>query len=463
MKRTLLCVLIVLTLIASLGIYQYSKLNNVSKPDENDVTSSSVLAMVLVEGSGDNITETELDSFPDPNTHYLDFQKSYCLNGAKIGFDKANNKVKITSNKADSCKLYFRAGTAVNMKADVLAKNTLVTTTPSFSQIATDTNTNIYQAEDDLGISYYFRGAATNNYVQFGVWQTDVKYGNYVYCLNTNVESTCNVYFDTKEACVEYYGQESNCIEADPFVTAGELMYWRIVRINGDGTIRLVYDGTAKSANGIEQTAVVAQSQYSGEGQEKYAGYTYEENNVEVDGFLKQAVDKWYQENMIEVYNKYIADSLFCNDTGLSGTLQGSWDAYNGQYRLETTKMPTLKCADKNDRYTVNDTVNGNGLLTYPAALLNVDEAAMAGAVSDYPPVNNTNYYLYRGGQYWTMTPGIKNASNQFQNYDYSSWLHQGYSTAESGVRPVINLDADLLFTGNGTIDSPYVVAGYEQ
>ena len=71
--------------------------------------------------------------------------------------------------------------------------------TPNFGSTAT-TDEGIYAAQDDYGTSYYFRGAVENNYVKFAGY------------------------------------------------------YWRIIRINGDGTIRLIYDGTSAHANGESST-----------------------------------------------------------------------------------------------------------------------------------------------------------------------------------------------------------------
>jgi len=97
------------------------------------------------------------------------------------------------------------------------------------------TNSGIFKKEDDLGITYYFRGPAENNYVKFGKYTEDV----YAHYNGSSGTSTLN---------------STPCTDSDNYcaqiATANDDMYWRIVRINGDGTIRMIYDGTNAYSNG---------------------------------------------------------------------------------------------------------------------------------------------------------------------------------------------------------------------
>ena len=94
--------------------------------------------------------------------------------------------------------------------------------------------------------------------------------------------------------------------------------------------------------------------------------------------------------------------------------------------------------------------------MTYPVGLLTIDEVYLAGGSSN----NNSNYYLYTGNSYFTMTPYQFNGSNATVRYV----LHDGNVNAvigtasRSGVRPVINLKPDSLKTGDGTASNPYQV-----
>lgn len=299
---------------------------------------------------------------------------------------------------------------------------------PNFNVAAT-TNEGIFAAEDDLGTSYYFRGAVENNYVKFAGY------------------------------------------------------YWRIIRINGDGTIRMIYDGTSAHANG-ESSAdrqlqdVRFNSNYN---DNAYVGYmygtpgssTYEATHANInDSTIKTANDAWYKTNIQDKgYGDYVADAIYCSDRqvvsfpemGLTGNGTGTQaTAYGffGRFSLSEEGMPTnftpsLKCAQANDRFTVSTSL-GNGDLTYPVGLLTVDEVNMAGAIVDV----NYSYYLYTGDYYWLFSP-----------FDFGSggalvwgvWggggLGAGGVGGSGGLRPVISLKSNIGFSGNGTMNNPFEIS----
>ncbi|MBQ6687151.1 MAG: hypothetical protein IJN03_01345 [Bacilli bacterium] len=306
----------------------------------------------------------------------------------------------------------------------------------AFSVVTASSDAGLYKAQDDLGTSYYFRGAPTNNYVQFGTYAAD---------------TTITFYDETvlSEKTVE--------------VKAGTPMYWRIVRINGDGSIRLIYDGTEKVVNGVAHTAVIGMTPYTTNyDYVKYAGYTYDVDGTETNSTVKGVVDAWYDKHLNTTYGKYIADSIFCNDRGEVTTDESGRTYYAPYYRLSANKAPVLTCTNKDDRYTVS-TELGNGKLTdaegnvRPIGLLTADEAIMAGA----PSFNNT-HYLYSGGEYWTSTPDFfnKNVAWVWSIDKNGSVQYEPSPYGVVGARPVINLKADVKFTGDGRIDtnSPYEI-----
>ena len=120
-------------------------------------------------------------------------------------------------------------------------------------------------------------------------------------------------------------------------------------------------------------------------------------------------------------------------------------------------RSPDLSC-QLNDSFNVEGT-NGNEKLTYPVGLITLDEVLMSGGINGSA---NTLYYLYSGQNYWTMSPSysdnwfyvlVANVTSSGVLAHYSTW--DGY-----GVRPVVNLDSDnLTFTGNGTMQDPYVIS----
>ncbi len=311
---------------------------------------------------------------------------------------------------------------------------------PTFS-VSSSESQNIYKTNDDLGDSYYFRGAPTNNYVKFGTYANDsaIEY---------------QVFED------EYQGKLTYNINA------GDPIYWRIVRINGDGTIRLAYDGPLKVVNGTSHPVSIGKSNFNissgGTSANNFVSYTYEETNSsgeleQVDSAIKKSLDAWYTDNLDAKYGKYIADAIFCNDrTAVTTT---PYTIYAAQDRIKNNFKPQLVCTNKEDRYSLNTDI-GNGLLSKPIGLLTADEVNFAGA--SIASVSTT-FYLYYEGSYWTSSPSDNNneasiyviMAGSINPAKYSSTEHLGYDIE---VRPVINLKPDVKFTGDGSFATPYEI-----
>ena len=292
----------------------------------------------------------------------------------------------------------------------------------------------IYSAEDDFGTSYYFRGAVENNYVKFG---------NY---------------------------------------------FWRIIRINGDGSIRMIYAGTKAYANGnIDNDMKIGESRYnSNKNDNTYVGYkigsagssTYANTHSNTgNSDIKTYIDNWYEQNLKE-YKYYFKDTIYCNDRkvvninnvgGMTLTGDGTGtneSAYAGLDRTYVSHSPTLKCENKNDRFTVNN-IMGNMELAYPIALATNDELVYAGAagidLATMTYITNTEFYLYNGALYWTMTPFGFGGGVAFVVELYEDGYVNGSNVdSNSGVRPVVSLRTDAISGGSGTMDDPFIVGAYE-
>ena len=309
---------------------------------------------------------------------------------------------------------------------DIIASKTVATRTDFSTILTTDTTGTIYSAEDDDGTSYYYAGAPTDNWVKFGGF------------------------------------------------------YWRIIRFNGDGSIRLIYQG--KSANSTGADAQIGTSAFnSGDSNNsnvkiEYSGYMYTLNEVHglgTSSTIKGVLDNWYISSGLSNYASYIdTNAGFCGDrtaySDVNGTLGGGTGQnrtyYGDHIRLQYGGVPTLKCANISDFYTTNDSNKGNKALTYPIGLLNMNEAWLAGGA--YNTVNN-NYYLYSGKDYWTMSPSYLYFYNSYTNgaavyFVLSTGSIGWYLASGVGVRPVINLKTGTLFNKDslGTSDNPYVVEG---
>ena len=289
----------------------------------------------------------------------------------------------------------------------------------------------IYSAEDDFGTSYYFRGTVENNYVKFANF------------------------------------------------------YWRIIRINGDGSIRMIYAGTDVSANGdTDKDMTIGNSFYNTNYNDNtYVGYkigstgssTYANTHSNSgNSTIKTYIDNWYENNLKE-YKYYLKDTIYCNDRkvvninnidGMTLTGDGTGtneSAYAGFDRTYVSHSPTLKCENKNDRFTVNNTI-GNMELVYPLALATSDELVYAGATeldsATMTYITNTEFYLYTGNLYWTMTPfayGGGFANVDILNFD-GNVINSTVDGGPPGVRTVVSLRSDAISGGSGTMNDPFVV-----
>ena len=291
--------------------------------------------------------------------------------------------------------------------------------TPNFTKTSIDDKTNgIYSAKDDLGTSYYFRGNVTNNYVKFAN------------------------------------------------------KYWRIIRINGDGTIRMIYAGTSAHANGYDDSSAndmsIGTSTFNSRNNDNtYVGYmygtagatTYENTHSNTtNSTIKTKLDSWYDTNIVNTGNeKYIADAIYCNDRSVSsGTGIGTTETTYAAKTRRNNGTPTLKCANNNDKFTKSTTI-GNGKLTRMIGLITSDEVIYAGGEAG---TNNQEYYLYSGKWYWTMAPYSYASGNAYVSIVYSlgDLDYISVDNARGAVRPVVSLKSDAISGGSGTAASPFLV-----
>ena len=231
--------------------------------------------------------------------------------------------------------------------------------------------------ETNSGTTYFYRGEVTNNYVKF----------------------------------------------------AGKM--WKIIRINENGTIRLLLDEMA----GVDKLFNPSMNNYT---------YMYYSNS-DVENGIKRTVDTWYDNN-IKGYENYIADTEFCEQFKV---------AYGSSYvTAGSVTVPTY------DNYTSNFKCstdgNGKGVLTSKAGLLTIDEAIHAG---NYFGKESSSYITNSNYNYWLMSPAGAD------NYDAGAWgVFPGGDVGDrsvngnSVVRPVISLKAGILATGSGTSNDPYVI-----
>ena len=310
----------------------------------------------------------------------------------------------------------------------ILINNIVNETTPDFSKTAT-TNEGLFKAQDDLGTSYYFRGAVNNNWVKFGKDST------------------------------------------------GKDIYWRIIRINGDGSIRMIYTGTTAPTSSIATVMTGTGTQInattydfnSSYNNPAYVGYMYtasQQHGTSTSSTIKTAIDNWYKTTTLETDSATKAlvsqNQIFCNDRSVtSGTWSSSTstDTYYAAYtRLIDKNEPILTCPTDSDKFTAKNSSIGNKALEYPVGLITADEVVMAGGVYSS---NNTTYYLYTSQNYWVGSPfrfsSDYTIASEFHMYS-SGNLRTNNVRNSSGVRVVVSLSSKAKLSGNGTYNDVYTV-----
>ena len=383
---------------------------------------------IIITAYLDNV---QLETFPEKGT--VSLENITCDNNATATFDASNWQINVSNltQKGTKCDVYFRE--LMNAKDIILADKTIDTSRSGAitGTLTTNTTGTVYSVADDWGTSYVYAGAPTDNWVSFAGY------------------------------------------------------YWRIIRINGDGSIRMIYAGTSTSTSRTDDQ--ISTSAYNSTYNDNaYVGYMYgstgassysathaNTNNSTIKGIL----DNWYKTNIVDKghSDKVSTEAGFCNDRKTqSGVISGygttgygtNATTYAPLGRLmsngswKSSQTPSLKCSQiANDMFTVSGSSKGNHKLTYPVGLITADEVVLAGG---FGGSSNNSYYLHTGQSYWTMSPSHFYSSGNasvFFVYSNGGFGYNGVSNAY-GVRPVINLKADITITGEGTSTDPYIVEG---
>ena len=236
--------------------------------------------------------------------------------------------------------------------------------------------------------------------------------------------------------------------------------WWRIIRINGDGSIRMIYQGTSANETG-SGTQIGTSAFNSSYNNKTYVGLVYDGTNQHGSGTpstIMNTLNTWYN-NLASYETDYIDTGTgFCSDRNMaSGYNWSSSTVYYAPYdRRDGTG--TLQCNSE------DILSKDNGKLQNPIGLVTADEAALTGIIWNNA---NTGSYLYTGEYYWTMSPyRFNDGFGAYVFFVYSS----GYLGADGlvywgmhsalGVRPVINIRADVSITGSGTVFDPFKVVG---
>ena len=485
--------------------------------------SSYNTATTVINGS------TESRTF-DTGTLTPNMSKDYSIS---IWMDKSVTLSDDSQNKVFKSKVVVDAVATETAMEKIIAS---VDTTGKCPTINSDGTVNVTSEEstdgyvcsapDAYGTSYYYRGNVTNNYVKFadkywriiringdgtvrviydgtsahtnGESSTDRQIGESAfnhYWKKNNIQEATNSYVYNDNAGVGYmYGNRDAIVEATEYYSsisftntntyyiAKEYNYDAttdkftlkdpIVVLGSDLTTDYIgyytFGSTSASDSSYELRKIFGVTAGDSSASVKYGYVRYGTSSKEVaqtntnSSDIKVYLDTWYQTNISGTENEqYLADNIFCNDRSFSssnsGTGAGLSKTYYNWYNLHVSKS-NLKCPQQNDAFTVSDTTNGNGALTYPIGLITTDEAVLAGGWSS----SNSGYYLYSGSSYWASSPHRFSGDDARVKRVYSSgnaYDSRSVSGSNVGVRPVFNLKAEILLQGSGTATDPYRIS----
>ena len=281
--------------------------------------------------------------------------------------------------------------------------------------------------------------------------------------LYTGTENGTTVYYFAGNATDNWVKFGKNASNQD--------LYWRIIRTNSDGSVRLLYHGTSTTAT----NAYIGTSKFNNSYNNiAYVSYMYgstgsianARTNQTNSSTIKTAIDNWYKDNLNTNYGKYLSTTaVYCNDR--TYTVSGSDTLFGARTRLYTNKTPTYDCAATEDKFTV-DSSTGNGKLTYPIALMTADEVSYAGGLWG---TNAQTWYYYNSAKgsstgeqwWWLLSPASGNGSYAYVFFVVGSsnpgFLSSTYVSHTYGVRPAVSLKSCVKTSGgDGSASAPYTI-----
>ena len=339
-------------------------------------------------------------------------------------------------------------------------------TAPSFASIETG-NAGMYSYTEGTGKTYYYRGAVDNNWVKYGKFKED----QIVYRGFYDENSTDDVWYDgnsspkyidypTLAECqtgVNYDSTYNYKCKEVIYAHKGDDMYWRIIRVDKDNKIKMIYAGS-KAPSENTKVAITGANTNMG-----FTAYNNEYNHAEYVGFqytvgsqrgtatnstIKTYLDNWYTKYFNEnIGTSRFVKSTFCNDRNTTSTWAstGSNIDYAPYTRLHSsTPTPTFECN------TADVVTNNFGLIT-------ADEVVLAGGKYN---TDNSAFYLNNNMAYWAGSPRGFGGSRSdvfglrpVYGLDYGIVYFRSYA-----ARGVVSLSSESKLLGSGTYNDVYTV-----
>ena len=355
--------------------------------------------------------------------------------------------------------------------ADNGEKTAIEAKTADFTVTAT-TNEGMYSYTEGTGKTYYYRGTVDNNWVKYGKFKADQIVYRGFYDENTN----SNDFLDMNQGKVNYidystlaecqagvnsdsYGSSYNykCKEVT-YAHKGDDMYWRIIRVDKDNKIKMIYAGSKAPSESTKVAITGANTNmgmtaYNNDyDHAEYVGFQYttgSQRGTTTNSTIKTYLDNWYTKYFNEnIGTSRFVKTTFCNDRNTSSTWAstGSNIDYAPNTRLSaSTPTPTFECN------TADVVTNNFGLIT-------ADEIMLAGGKYN---TDNSAFYLNNNMAYWAGSPSEfpGDRSGVFAFLPISSLVRGYVDIRDIAARGVVSLSSDAKLLGSGTYDDVYVVS----
>ncbi len=458
------------------------------KENKELVSNTDNLVSFTVDG-------VESKTMPTKGSGYI-ANKITCKNGSIITFDNDNYIIEVEKlESADACKIDF---------SKEKGSNTVTVTISDTSKIDSTSKTTTEGGK----VVFYLTGEPESiTGGEYTLSSNKLIVNNIISNINLNITMSKTLYdqllidnsriktrtdFDTTftetNTGTLYKGTESIAgnTPKDVYYFAGDAknnwvkfggFYWRIIRTNHDGSIRLLYSGTSPDTTSGYIWTSAFNSPYN---DLMHVGYMYgtsgslENNRLNTNNSaIKTYIDNWYKNNLT-AYTKYLSnDAVYCNDRELApGSTYNTGNtsfSYATKGRLNTNKTPTYNCTNIKDAFSGS---NSEAKLTYPIGLMTADEIAYAGGKEFTSlPSPYAWYYLNSAGGsitgstiWWSLSPFGWSGSYSTvwvvfgsSNPGYLSYTR--VNDTSYGVRPAISLKFCIKYsTGNGAPETPYEI-----
>ncbi len=345
-----------------------------------------------------------------PNDHDVDYANSYTISGYEFQMESSQTGRYLSLlNNLKGKYIWYDWKETTNEIFEVIDATEDKLTLKRHRMVEKSKESTLSQISDVYGTSYYYRGDVTDNYLTFNN------------------------------------------------------MCWKIVRIQGDGSTKIVLQDSYASCS--EKT----NEEYSLIGYGTWGNYNYSADyyqcKSDTDTCMKKKFDSWFNSKFTSVKDKLKEETWYLGDT--TNTYKGDlYSYYEAAQRLNGYNQPRgVSLLSKTNEFT-----------SYIGALT-ADEVALAGAKTDVydgekMDYNNQNYYLSVPGiHYWTISLGyrygiddtafiVENNNGGSYNIVNDSYLSSTYKEVSDtyGLRPVIVLNSNVEVTGQGTKADPYIV-----